>query len=373
MNILVYTQPADLHAVVIEQALQSTEHHVCLFFSADQPTLLTHSAWITQSLSSLKTVDKVSSYKLDPSDVVWYRRPHRPVVEKSRIHPEDYEFSFQENRLFFEAINVLLSQQGWWVNPLQAASKANAKLYQLNLAKAVGFTIPETLCSNDPEDIRGFVSRHEKHGVIYKPLCSSFWFESAGLRAIYTSLIRTSQLPDAETLRLTPGIFQSLIKKKYELRITCFGSYAIAVKINSQKNLETQLDWRVKQTHDLEVTPYLLPNHIKSKLVALMQSLGIVFGCVDMIVTPENEYVFLEVNEQGQFLWIEEYLPHLPILDCFIQFMLNRSFYFHWDPKKYHYQLSDYQNSAQQTIDARLIRHLDVRKKRKLECTKNMC
>jgi hypothetical protein len=32
--------------------------------------------------------------------------------------------------------------------------------------------------------------------------------------------------------------------------------------------------------------------------------LGLAFGCIDLIVTPEGEHIFLEVNEMGQFLWV---------------------------------------------------------------------
>ncbi len=37
-----------------------------------------------------------------------------------------------------------------------------------------------------------------------------------------------------------------------------------------------------------------------------MKTLGLCYGAVDMIITPENEYVFLEVNPSGQWGWIEE-------------------------------------------------------------------
>ena len=36
-----------------------------------------------------------------------------------------------------------------------------------------------------------------------------------------------------------------------------------------------------------------------------MRKMGLVFCALDFIVTQDDEYVFLEVNEQGQFLWIE--------------------------------------------------------------------
>ena len=32
------------------------------------------------------------------------------------------------------------------------------------------------------------------------------------------------------------------------------------------------------------------------------------FGAFDFIVTPENEWIFLEVNPNGQWLWLEQSL-----------------------------------------------------------------
>lgn len=33
--------------------------------------------------------------------------------------------------------------------------------------------------------------------------------------------------------------------------------------------------------------------------------MGLNFGCFDFIVTPSLEYVFLECNPNGQWLWVE--------------------------------------------------------------------
>jgi len=46
--------------------------------------------------------------------------------------------------------------------------------------------------------------------------------------------------------------------------------------------------------------------------VELVNKLKLAFGAIDMIVTPDNRYVFLEINPNGHWLWIEE-LTGLPI------------------------------------------------------------
>jgi glutathione synthase/RimK-type ligase-like ATP-grasp enzyme len=43
-----------------------------------------------------------------------------------------------------------------------------------------------------------------------------------------------------------------------------------------------------------------------------MKTLGLSFGALDLILTPQGEYVFLEVNPSGQWVWIEDKLD-LPI------------------------------------------------------------
>ena len=57
--------------------------------------------------------------------------------------------------------------------------------------------------------------------------------------------------------------------------------------------------------------------------------MGLVFGCFDLVVTPEDEYVFLEVNQMGQFLFVERFCG-LPLLDAFSEFLLQADADFSW-------------------------------------------
>jgi D-alanine-D-alanine ligase-like ATP-grasp enzyme len=37
----------------------------------------------------------------------------------------------------------------------------------------------------------------------------------------------------------------------------------------------------------------------------LMRRFGLVYGAIDLRLTPEGRYVFLEINPAGQFLYVE--------------------------------------------------------------------
>ena len=131
-------------------------------------------------------------------------------------------------------------------------------------------------------------------------------------------LLFTRRVRREELSRITqrahncPIILQEYIEKDFELRITIVGNKTFACAIHSQKSKKTSEDWR---RYDIDNTPHEifdLPRDINDKLVSLVKHLGLVFGCIDMIVTPKGEFVFLEINPNGQWLWIER-LTGMPI------------------------------------------------------------
>ena len=70
-------------------------------------------------------------------------------------------------------------------------------------------------------------------------------------------------------------------------------------------------------------TPYSgieAPEIIQSQVNALLQSLGLMYGALDFIVTPDNKWYFLEINPMGQFLWIED-LSGLKISDEIVSWL----------------------------------------------------
>jgi len=63
------------------------------------------------------------------------------------------------------------------------------------------------------------------------------------------------------------------------------------------------LDWRLDMNP--VITAVDLPTDVERKLRRLQRGLGLRYGAIDLIRTPEGDYVFLEVNSGGQFLFIE--------------------------------------------------------------------
>ena len=72
--------------------------------------------------------------------------------------------------------------------------------------------------------------------------------------------------------------------------------------IFSQNNNKTKVDFRRYDTEfPNRLVRYSLPKNIQNKLILLMSHLKLATGSIDMIVTEDNDFIFLEVNPFGQF------------------------------------------------------------------------
>ena len=360
MKFLIPTEPDDTHAILVKLALEDMGHQVTLIFTADQPTKQRNSVFIDIKNYEWQSTDEFNSIENDDYDVVWWRRARRPHIPKDTVHPNDYKFVIRENSLFYESFTCNMAPNAWWINSKESANRANFKLLQLKIASECGMIIPTTLCSNDPIEIHQFLTNNEDNGVVYKPLCSNFWFEENQVKVAYTARVKNASLPDNKSLQQLPGIFQKEIKKKYELRITCFGNYIVAAKLHSQVHPDGIVDWRAIRSGPLLIEKYTLPLDLEKKIIKFMHEIGIVFGSFDFIVTPNDEYVFLEVNEQGQFLWIEEYNPDFKMLDIFVNFMINRSANFIWNEQNQRHTIEQYRENILPIYSENMLRHVSL-------------
>lgn len=359
MKFLFVTEPDDRDAISVKLALEAKGHHVRLLFTADQPSCQKNSIYLGNHFYRWKSSDMDQVCTENDYDVVWWRRPRKPYLPNTLVHPEDHRFVLRENHAFFESLTDNLAPNAWWVNAKAPAIRANSKLYQLKVASSCGLSTPITLCSNDPEDIQEFIAHYEGDGVIYKPLHANFWFEGdRTIKASYTAKVDRKSLASQKILQATPGIYQKLIPKYFELRITCFGDYLVAAQIHSQQEDSGKMDWRAIPGKNLQLSPFQLPAEFEVKIRNFLYKMGLVFGAIDVIVTPEGEFVFLEVNEQGQFLWVEEYIADYKMLDMFVNFLQNKSREFHWDRHHVTCDISANREAMFSIVDENIRKHV---------------
>lgn len=360
MTILIITEPDDIHAVLVHLALEQKGYDSKLFFSADMPTIQKNNLYFSNEYNSWSTIiDDTPDIEWNAKDIesIWWRRPRRPHLPQY-IHEDDKTFVHKENSIYHDSIPYMLNNDSWWVNPIESTYKTRSKITQLKLAQKCGFKLPETLISNSPEDIKNFINNSNKEAVIYKPFAPHHWADDGGMKLLYTDKVTLNDLPSDQMLQVVPGIYQKYVEKQFELRVTCFGSHISAVKIHSQQHVQGQTDWRKIPEVELALSPYDLERPIKAKIIQYMKKMGVVFGCFDFIVTPDNEFIFLELNEQGQFLWVEDRLPELCYMDMFAEFLMQKRFDFAWSLSSCTLSTKDFDDKAQKICAENIQKHV---------------
>lgn len=321
-KLLIPTQTMDVHAVVVQAALRDLGHEAVLLHSPDFPTLQSGSIHFSPAGDmSWKVSGSELSIRDEGFDTVWYRRPTNANLPLD-MHEGDRKVAERGCNAYLRAFWHLVAPEAYWINPLSRRERARAKPVQLREAMNSGLRIAETLFSNDPEEIRSFLGTSDGD-VIFKSHHPAAWrTPGGGVAKSYTAVVTLDDLPDDEVLRLTSGIFQTKLDKAFEVRVTAMGDRLLPAKVLFRDDATPVLDWRSHHER-VRVEPIDLPTDIEESCHRLMERLGLVFGCFDFAVTPEGEYVFLEINEMGQFLWVESMCPEIPMLRAFCELVLR--------------------------------------------------
>jgi hypothetical protein len=133
-------------------------------------------------------------------------------------------------------LRQLIAPDAFWVNDIAAREVMLLKMPQLIAAAQCGFAIPETLYRNNPDEIRRFWGEHRKAGIILKLDLQTHWHaQSSGERhALFTTELRQENLQDDAPLAGCPAIYQRMVEKACELRVTCMDERCVAIRLDSQ-------------------------------------------------------------------------------------------------------------------------------------------
>ncbi len=224
---------------------------------------------------------------------VWYRR----------ISPYGFHEDLRDEtaRLFAwsEANEALLgvwySLGAYWMNPPLADEVSQRKVRQLQVARQVGLTIPDTVVTNEPDVAQMFVQKHGIGHVVRKA------FRNIAQAPRETHLLRAEDLDLLDSVCYTPVIFQEFVPATVDLRVTVVEDDIFSAAVTSESQYSA--DYRPGLA-SATVVPYDLPHDVAGKLHELMKVFGLKYGAIDLRVTPGGDHVFLEVNPAGQYLFI---------------------------------------------------------------------
>lgn len=315
--ILTSQDPPDAHADFVAVELVRRGETVCRF---NTDTFL-QSFELSISLESSKQASSTlasSQFSIPLEEVksVWFRRPLIPEPGLTRdpgslAHRDEYDFVRREAEAALHGVFAVLSDSFWVTHP-DTLKAADNKISMLRVARQLGLQIPRTLVTNDPKRARDFFHACDRR-MIVKTFRGYSGSISGELKAIWTSPVLEEHLERIELVRNVPCLFQEYVPKDVELRVTVIGRRVFACEIHSQRSAISRDDWR---RYDLDNTPYVacsLPDAVELACLKLLDAFSLPFGAIDLIRRPDGTYVFLEVNANGQWLWIEE-LTELPLV-----------------------------------------------------------
>jgi hypothetical protein len=348
-RILILTSAGDTHSYAVAEAIRRKGGDPILWHMTDFPTRSGEALLFDGDHSSLHVEGLDADLSISSIQSVWRRRPAH-VVDEAVLHPADREFVQLECAVFRRSLLPVIFQDAFWVNPPDAAVSAGRKIVQHKLATAIGLKTPATIFTNDPRRLREFMARHGGK-IVYKTFQAAAWQNAEERWFSFTAPLTESDLVEDNLLRATPGIYQEVVPKAHEVRATVLGGRILAAKLAS-----SELDWRTS-SNSLRIEPTELPATIGALCKALLKRLGLVFGCIDLIVTPDGDYVFLEVNEMGQFLFLEE-KAGLPLVDAMAEFLLQGRTHFRLSPERSCIRYEDVAEAAEKQAEEALRQHV---------------
>jgi glutathione synthase/RimK-type ligase-like ATP-grasp enzyme len=301
--ILAVSSGADLHARAVLDALRARGAPAALVDPATFPTRARASCRHDDARGARWTLDGVAS---EDVHAVWLRRVTPPAADPD-LDAASAAFARQEAQALLVNLLALAAPYARFINPPWAAlanDLGHAKLAQLDAARACDLATPATLATNDPAAARAFVAENDARGVatVYKPFRSPLVRGEHADLVIYTARVDAAARERLDLVRLSPALLQEEIPKAREIRATVVGDRVFACAIDSQADAASELDWRLGQNPE-RLAPCALPEGVARRLVRLHERLGLVFGCADLIETPDGAHVFLETNQAGQWLW----------------------------------------------------------------------
>ena len=263
--------------------------------------------------------NRARSLDFEEVSSVLYRRPVPPKIDENVVDEPLRKFCVDESYEFLRGIWYSLNV--YWMSKPESIRIAEHKIPQLFLAEKLGFRIPRTAITNDPLRVMDLFESSSV-GIIVKPLYIGFIDDKKAPKNIFTSVVTKEHLADSNSIRIAPSIFQERINKEFDLRVTVVGERVFCAKIVSDTLPAGMPDWRILTVDQLKHSNYQLPQDLEEKCVRLVKSLDLEFGAIDLARDSNGEYVFFEINPNGQWAWLETVLG-LPISTAIVDQLLH--------------------------------------------------
>jgi len=313
MKIIVLAHPKDDHAAPVCWALEQAGYQTACW-SGVSPSEQEQASLLMDEHACIT----LGTQRLESDDVLWLRQSDSPADTLPGAK------AASPCSAFFEALVCMLENLPVrCVNRYSASRMVRNKAVQLRIAHASGLKTPATLMSNSPAAVRRFFDQYPDNAIC-KAFASHVWQQqgSNDLTVTETFSLKREELPaDDEVFTYSPATYQEKVKKEFDVRAVLMGErvYSFAVHTPAKS-----LDWR----HDaalrkVAVERIATPTAVERAILTFAAATGVCTGSLDFAVDRNGDWWFLEINEQGQFLWLDDFCPEAQLLEKFCAFLTS--------------------------------------------------
>jgi len=305
--VLIISHPHDTHAKAVAKEIIARSEKCTIFDTSDFGCggMLNFANSVDDFILNSKN-EKINITEIKS---IWYRRPKEPQINENILGTDNRQFTNREWQNAYEGLFKTLNIK--IVNPVHTRYVVDKPL-QLCLAKKFGFNVPETLITNSKEDVINLYNKYNGQ-VIHKSLTSTT------KTFVQTKLFSEKDFQFLDNLIFCPAIFQQLINGKYDYRVTVIGNKVFTARISTYENpglVDSRLDLNLKYV------PYNFSKPINDRIVNLLRELNLEFATLDFKLSANKELYFLEINPQGQFIYIQ-LLTGLQLVKEMASFLIN--------------------------------------------------
>ena len=323
MSILIVTHSNDNDSVArVAEAITRKGGHTIRFNTDRYPTDVRLTSYYGAAGDERLTLtNEEGEFDLREVTAIWHRRLNFGAQLPESLDRQLRHASLGE--VSAAAHGMLASLKAFRMDHVHHIRRAENKQLQLQVARELGLDTPRTLTTNDPAAVRDFAKTCDS-GIVTKMLSSFAIFDDGRELVVFTNPVKPEDLADLSGLSLCPATFQELLHKSLEIRVTVVGRRVMSASIDSQAYDRGVHDWRrdgVRMLQDWQ--PYQLPLQVEEKILRLMDYFSLNYGAIDIILTPDNRHVFLELNPSGEFFWLDR-PPVLPISDAIAALLLGQ-------------------------------------------------
>jgi hypothetical protein len=285
-TILLWGLPADPPIATVRDALRRAGRRVTLL---DQRAV--HETEVSLVVgTSVEGLLRIGDQSFDLADVkAVYLRPHDwPELPNSNGNGRQtdlrrHALAVQEVLLSWSELTPALV-----LNRPSDMAANGSKPYQASWIESLGFRIPETLITTDPDIALEFWRRHDR--VIYKSV--------SGIRSI-VSRLTTKHRQRFDDIASCPTQFQQYVPGT-EHRVHVVGEEVFACAVLSEAD-----DYRYA-SEPVEMLPCDLPSEVAARCKKLAGAMNLLLAGLDLRCTPEGCWYCFEVNPSPAFTCFQQ-------------------------------------------------------------------